>query len=87
MISLETIENLTKEELGFLICMLNILFPRITDATPSILKCYKTPILKQHLLDARDKITDEAYPVYESVCNKLLVEVTTREAAAIKREA
>jgi len=73
MILLEMINSLNEEESAFLLAALNTFFPSIVEIDLRRVMSYQFPMLARNLISIREKVKDEALPIYHSLCAKLCI--------------
>jgi hypothetical protein len=64
---------LTEDELSMLLYMVQNFKPPGfgLEVTVNLIKSYRLDLLRQIVRDNKDKVLDEALPIYESLCKKL----------------
>lgn len=79
MIARETLANLDEDEASMLLYIVNILNKPLFDIDLGILASYNLQKLKEQIYKAGEKVKPEFWPIYEKLCNKMLVEIPERK--------
>lgn len=71
MLSSEIINNLTEDELDFLLYLINVFRPRVYEYSITELKSYNFKKLVEQIKYVENRLTEEGKVVYAGLCQKL----------------